>query len=71
MCDLLISQDFVNQYLKRNRNVDKFEKHNCILEIIITNAEHRHSFVILVYFNSMICIFKIEFNEVRNAHKTI
>ena len=65
------SQNFIDQCLKRNRSVDKFEKHNCILEMIITNAKRRHSLVVFVYFNSMICVFKIELDKVRNAHKTI
>ena len=65
------SQDFVNQCLKRSRSVDKFEKHNYILEMIITNAKRRHSFIALAYFNSMICVFKIELDKVRNAYKTI
>ena len=65
------SQDLVDQCLKHNKSVDKLEKHNCILEMIIMSAKRRHSFVVFVYFNSMICVFKIELNKIRNAHKTI
>ena len=65
------SQNLINQCLKYNKNVDKFERHNCIFEMIITSAERRHSLVALAYFNSIICIFKIEFDKVRNVHKTI
>ena len=64
-------QNFINQYLERNRSVDKLERYNCILEIIITNTERRHLLVVLTYFNPIICIFKIEFDKVHNAHKTI
>ena len=65
------SQDFINHYLKYNRSVNKFERHNCILEMIITNAKRRYSLVVFAYFNSMICIFKIKFDNVRNIHKTV
>ena len=65
------SQDFVDQYLKCDKDVDKFKKHNCIFEVIITNAKRRHSFVVFMYFDSMIRIFKIEFNKVNSAHQTI
>ena len=65
------SQDLVNQCLKRNRSVNKSEKYNYIFEMIITNAKRRHSFVVFAYFNLMICVFKIELDKVRSAHKTI
>ena len=39
--------------------------------MIITRAESRHSLVIFTYFNSMICIFKVEFNKIRDVHKAI
>ena len=65
------SQNLINQCLKCDRNVDKFKKHNCIFEMIITNAKRRHSFVVFTYFDSMIRIFKIEFDKVNNAHQTI
>ena len=64
-------QNFINQYLKRNKNVNKSEKHNCLLEMIITNAKYCHSLVTFIYFNLIICVFKIEFNKVRSVHKTI
>ena len=65
------SQDFVDQRLKGNRNVDKSEKYKCILEMIITNAKRYYSFIVLTYFNSIIYVFIIEINKVRSAHKTI
>ena len=64
-------QSLINQCLKCNENVDKFERRNYISEIIITNAKRYHLFIILAYFNSMIYILKFEFNKVRNAYKTI
>ena len=65
------SSDFIDQCLKCNRSVDKFEKHNCILEMIITNTKHHYSLVAFAYFNLMICVFKIELNKIRSVHKTI
>ena len=35
------------------------------------NAKRRHSLVILIYFNLIIRIFKIEFNKVNNIHQAI
>ena len=64
-------QDFIDQCLKRSRNIDKFEKYNCIFEMIITDAKRCHLLIVFAYFNSMICILKIEFNKIRSAHKTI
>ena len=65
------SQDFVNQCLKCNKNVNKFKKHNCILKVIIMNVKRRHSFVVFMYFDSMIHILKIEFDKINNVHQTI
>ena len=65
------SQNFINQCLKCNRNVDKFKKHNYILEVIITNAKRRYSFIVFTYSNLTIRIFKIEFNKVNNAYQAI
>ena len=64
-------QDLINQYLKRNRSVDKLKRHNFILEMIITNAERCYSLFVLAYFNLMIYIFKIELDRVRSVHKAI
>ena len=61
-------QNFIDQCLKCNKDVDKFKKHNCIFEMIITDAKRRHSFIVFTYFNSMICIFKIEFDKINNVH---
>ena len=58
-----ISQNFVNECLKCNKDVDKLKKYNCILEMIIIYAKHRHSLIILTYFNLIIYIFKIEINK--------
>ena len=65
------SQDFVNQCLKCNKDVDKLKKYNCIFEMIITSAKRRHSFVVFMYFDSIIRIFKIEFDKINNVHQTI
>ena len=65
------SQDFIDQCLKHNRSVDKFKRHNCIFEMFITNAKRCHSLIAFTYFNSIICVLKIEFNKVCSAHKTI
>ena len=65
------SQDFINQCLKCNINVDKLKKHNYIFEMIITNAKRRHLFVLFIYFDSMIRILKIKFVKVNNIHQMI
>ena len=65
------SQNFVNQCLKCNKDVDKFKRHNCIFKMIITNAKRRHSFVAFTYSDSMIRIFKINFDKINNVHQTI
>ena len=65
------SQNIVDQYLKHNKSVDKLERHNCILEVIITNVKSRHLLVALAYSNSMICVFKIELDKIRSVYKAI
>ena len=42
-----------------------------MLEMITINAKRHHLFIALAYFNSMIYLFKIEFNKVHSTHKTI
>ena len=64
-----LSQNFIDQCLKRNKSIDKLERYNCIFEMIITDAKRRHSLVALIFFNSMIYILKIELNKICNAHK--
>ena len=62
------SQDFVDQCLKYNKNVDKLKKHNCIFKMIITNAKRCYSFVVFTYFDLMIYILKIKFDKINNIY---
>ena len=62
------SQNFINQCLKYNKNVNKLKRHKCIFKKIVTNTKRRHSFFVFIYSNSIIRIFKIKFNKINNAH---
>ena len=59
-----LSHNLINQHLKRNRDVDKFKRHNRIFKVIITYTERHHPLISFIYFNLIIRIFKIEFNKV-------
>ena len=62
------SQNFIDQCLKYNKNIDKLKRYNCIFEVIITNAKCCHLFIAFTYFDLMIRIFKIKFDKINNIH---
>ena len=53
----------INIRLKSRKNVDKFEKHNLILKLIILSAKCDFSFIVLANLNAIIRVAYINFNE--------
>ena len=53
----------INIRLKSNKSVDKFEKHDLIFKLIISNAKCDFSFIVFANSNAMIRVAYINFDE--------